>query len=59
MVTNKPKKYFFRDYYTLRLCACAECIGSKSSDLLEFNQTHNAAMFSFNCEAFALQIYHT
>jgi len=30
----------------------------KSSDLLEFNQTHNAAMFSSKCETFALQIHH-
>jgi len=28
----------------------------KSSDLLQFNQTHNAAMFSSKCETFALQI---
>jgi len=28
----------------------------KSSDLLEFNHTHNAAMFSSKCEPFALQI---
>jgi len=31
----------------------------KSSDLLEFNQTHNAAMFSSKCETFALLIHHT
>jgi len=31
----------------------------KSSDLLEFNQTHNAAMFSSKGETFALQIHHT
>jgi len=30
----------------------------KSSNLLEFNQTHNAAMFSSKCEIFALQIRH-
>jgi len=30
----------------------------KSSDLLEFNQTHNAAMFSSKREIFALQIHH-
>jgi len=30
----------------------------KSSDLLEFNQTHNAAMFLSKCEIFALQIDH-
>ena len=30
----------------------------KSSNLLEFNQTHNAAMFSSKCEIFALQIDH-
>jgi len=40
---------------TLTLCACAECIGS--SDLLEFNQTHNAATFSSKCETFALQVH--
>ena len=28
----------------------------KSSHWLEFNQTHNAAMFSSKCETFALQI---
>ena len=28
----------------------------KSSHLLEFNQTHNAAMFSSKCETLALQI---
>jgi len=28
----------------------------KSSDLLEFNQTHNAAMFSSKCKTFALQV---
>ena len=27
----------------------------KSSDLLEFNHTHNAAVFSSKCETFALQ----
>jgi len=31
----------------------------KSSDLLEFNHTHNAAMFSSKCETFVLQIHHT
>jgi len=31
----------------------------KSYDLLEFKQTHNAAVFSFKCETFALQIHHT
>jgi len=31
----------------------------KSSDLLEFNQTHNAAMFSSKCETFALQVHHS
>ena len=31
----------------------------KSPDLLEFNQTHNAAVFSTKCETFALQIHHT
>jgi len=28
MVTNKSKRYFFRVSCNLRLCACAECIGS-------------------------------
>jgi len=31
----------------------------KSSDLLVFKQTHNAAMFWSKCETFALQIHHT
>jgi len=31
----------------------------KSSDLLEFNQTHNAAMFSSKCEIFAVQVRDT
>jgi len=31
----------------------------KSSDLLEFNQTHNAVTFSPKCKTFALQIHHT
>jgi len=31
----------------------------KLSDLLEFNQTHNAAMFSSKGETFALWIHHT
>ena len=31
----------------------------KPSDSLEFNQTHNVAMFSSKCEIFALQIHHT
>jgi len=31
----------------------------KSSDLPEFNQTHNAAMFSSNSEMFALQVHQT
>jgi len=30
----------------------------KSSYLLDFDQTHNAAMFSSKCETFALQIHH-
>jgi len=28
-------------------------------DLLEFNQTHNAALFSSKCETFVFQIHHT
>jgi len=31
----------------------------KSSDLLEFNQTHNVGTFSSKCETFALQVHHT
>jgi len=30
----------------------------KSSDLLECNQSHNAAMFSSKCETFALQMHY-
>jgi len=28
VVTNQPKRYLFRDSYTLQLCACFEYIGS-------------------------------
>jgi len=31
----------------------------RSSDLLEFNEVHNAATLSSKCETFALQIHHT
>jgi len=31
----------------------------QTSDLLQFNQTHNVAMLSSKCETFALQIHHT
>jgi len=31
----------------------------KLSDLLEFNQTHNAATFSSKCETCALHVHHT
>jgi len=29
MVTNQSKRHLLRDSYTLRLCACAECMGSQ------------------------------
>jgi len=29
MVTKQSKRYLFRDSFTLRLCACAECMGSQ------------------------------
>jgi len=35
VVTNKPKRCFFRDSYTLWLSACADYLVRKSSDLLE------------------------
>jgi len=49
VVTNKSKRCFFRDSYTLRLLV------RKSSDLLELNQTRpdNAATFSSKYETFA------
>jgi len=34
-------------------------LARKSSDLHEFNQTHNAAVFPPKCETFALEIHHT
>jgi len=55
MVTNKSKRYFFLD---LHFVLVLNALVHKSSDLLEFNQTHNAAMFSSECETFALQIHH-
>jgi len=56
MVTNKPKIYFCLD---LHFVLMVNALVRKSSDLLEFNRTHNAAVFSFKCETLALQIYHT
>jgi len=44
--SDQPTRgYLFRDSYTFGLCACPECIGRKSSDLSECNQTHRAAIF--------------
>jgi len=51
-VTNKYKRYFFP--WLERFVPVLNVLVHKSSDLLEFNQTHNAAMFSSKCEAFAL-----
>jgi len=59
MVNNKPKRYFS---VILTLCDFVPVLSAlvrKSSDLLEFNQTQNAAMFSSKCETFALQVHHT
>jgi len=44
---------------TLTLCdfvLVLNTLGRESSDLPEFNQTHNATMFSFKAETFALQV---
>ena len=50
MATNKSKRYFVLDSYTLCLC----CIDLFVSHLiyLSFNQTHNAAMLLSKCETF-------
>jgi len=56
MVNNKSKMYFFRDS---EFFIVLNALVRKSSDLLEFNQIHNAAMFSSKCETFALQMHHT
>jgi len=44
---------------TLTFRACAEYIDRKSSDIPEFNQSHNAAMSSSKCKTFALQVRNT
>ena len=48
------KKFF---PWLLHFVLVLNALVRKWSDLLEFNQTHNAAMFS--SETFALQIHHT
>jgi len=55
-MTNKSKRYYS---LTLTFVLVLNAQVRKSSDLLEFNQTHNAAMFSSKCETFALQIHRT
>ena len=57
MVTSKSKDYLFR--WRLYFVLVLNALVRKSSDLLEFNQTHHAATFSSKCETFALEIYHT
>jgi len=50
MVANKSKRYFS---VILTLCDFVLVVNTlvrKSSDLPEFNETHNAAMFSSMCE---------
>jgi len=47
---------------TLTLCdfvLVLNALVGKSSGLLEFNQTHIAAMFSSKSETFTLQMYHS
>jgi len=48
------KKIFFP--WLLYFVLVLNALVRKSSDLLEFNQTHNAAVFSSKCETFALQV---
>jgi len=45
--TFRSKRYFFLDSVLV-----LNALAHKSSDLLEFNQTQNAAMFSSKCETF-------
>jgi len=56
MVTNQSNRYLDRDSFTLRRCGCAECMGSQVICSPDFNQTHNALMFSSKCKTFALQV---
>ena len=53
------RKDIFSLTLTLHFVLVLNALIRTSSDLLEFNQTHNAAMFSSKCETFALQIHHT
>ena len=57
MATNKSKRNFVLDSYTLCLC-WIHCFISHLI-YLSFNQTHNAAILSSKCETFVLQIHHT
>jgi len=41
---------------TLHFVHVLNALVHKSSDLLGFNQTHNAATFSSKCKTFALQV---
>jgi len=61
MVTNQSKRYLFRESYST-LCDFMLLLNTlvpKSSDLPEFKQKHNAAMFSSKRKIFALQIRNT
>ena len=50
------KKIFFP--WLLHFVRVLNALVHKSSHLLEFNQTHNAATFLSKCETFALQVHH-
>jgi len=49
---TKPK-YIFS--WLLHFVIVLNALIRKSSDLFEFNQKHNAVIFSSKCETFALQ----
>ena len=54
MVTNKYSKYIFP--WPLHFVHVLNALVHKSSDLVGFNQTHNAATFSSKYKTFALQV---
>ena len=55
---SNPKDFFSVTLKLWDFILVVNKLVCKSSDLSEFNQTHNAAMFSSKCEIFDLQIHH-
>jgi len=59
MVTNKSKRYFYVILTLFGFVLVLNILVRKSPDAPEFNQTHNAALFSSKYETFALQVHDT